>query len=282
MKIVLVLTALVGVLLTGCDGGASGTSNGRTHVVAAFYPLAYAAEQVGGASVDVRNLTPAGAEPHDLEVSPGTVAAVHSADLVLLLGHGFQPQLERAAGNGNKVLLLLDTPGLRRFGNGDPHVWLDPLRYALIVNRIGEALHRRPAAARLVARLRALDRAYRQGLAHCARREIVTSHEAFAYLGQRYGLRQVAILGLSPEAEPTPRSLERVIRVIERTHATTVFFETLVSPRIAETVAREAHAKTAVLNPIEGLTPAQKDGGSDYFSLMRANLAALRRALGCR
>jgi zinc transport system substrate-binding protein len=201
---------------------------------------------------------------------------------VLLLGHGFQPQLEDAAGHSDKVLLLLDTPGLLRFDNGDPHVWLDPARFAQIVQRIGGALHDPETTARLVAQLRALDREYRTGLAHCARHEIVTSHEAFAYLAQRYGLQQIGITGLSPEAEPKPQDLQHVIDVVRKTHATTVFFETLLSPRIADTVASETHTKTAVLNPIEGLTPTEAARGNDYFSLMRANLSALRKALGCR
>lgn len=277
MKTILVLLAL----LLGATACGTKTSNqGRKRVVAAFYPLAYAAEQLGGPKVDVTNLTPPGVEPHDLEASPGDVQAIHSADLVLLLGHGFQPQLEDAAGRGNKVVWLLDTPGLQRFDNGDPHVWLDPVRYALIVRRIGQALGR-PATG-LETRLRALDREYRSGLAHCARHELVTSHEAFAYLARRYGLKQVAITGLTPEAEPAPQDLQRVVELVRRTHATTIFFETLVSPRIAETVARETHAKTAVLDPIEGLTPAEASRGEDYFTLMRANLQALRGALGCR
>lgn len=281
MKTVLVLVVGVLSITAGCGGSAS-SSNGKKRLVAAFYPLAFAAERIGGHGVDVTNLTPPGVEPHDLEASPGDVQKIQSADLVLLLGHGFQPQLEAAAGNGSNVELLLDTPGLNRFENGDPHVWLDPARFALIVERIGSALHERTTTERLVADLRALDREYRNGLAHCARHEIVTSHEAFAYLAQRYGLQQIGITGLSPEAEPTPGDLQHVIDVVRKTHATTVFFETLLSPRIADTVARETHTKTAVLDPIEGLTPAQAARGEDYFSLMRANLRALRGALGCR
>ena len=285
MRSIIILGLVTAFLLgagAGCRGSGPSSSHGKEKVVAAFYPLAFAAKEIGDGNVDVINLTPAGAEPHDLEVSPRDVADVRTADLVLLLGHGFQPQLEDAAGGGKKVLRLLDTPGLNRFPNGDPHVWLDPLRYALIVKRIGTALHASAQAERLVARLRALDLEYRRGLAHCARREIVTSHEAFAYLGQRYGLRQIAITGLSPEAEPAPQDLRNVVELVRRTHATTIFFETLVSPRIAETVARETGAKTAVLNPIEGLKPGEEQRGEDYFSIMRSNLAHLRVALGCR
>ena len=284
VKTILVFLAAAGVsALAGCGGsGATEPGTEATKVVASFYPLAFAAREIGGAGVEVDNLTPAGAEPHDLEVSPGVVRRVREAELVLLLGHGFQPQLEDAAGGGAGVLALLDTPGLDRFGNGDPHVWLDPARFALIVEPIGTALGARDGAARLAARLRGLDRELRRGLARCERRQIVTSHEAFGYLAERYGLEQVAITGLSPEAEPAARELERVVEVVRATGATTVFFETLVSPRIAETVARETDVRTAVLNPIEGLTSEEERRGEDYFSLMRANLAGLREALGCR
>jgi zinc transport system substrate-binding protein len=266
--------------LAACGGG--GAPGGKESVVASFYPLAFAAEEIGGDRVDVHNLTPAGAEPHDLEVSPRDVAEVHDADLVLLLGRGFQPQLEDAAGSGPNVLRLLDTPGLALHPNGDPHVWLDPLRYAKIVARIGRAFGDESAAARLVDRLHALDSEYRRGLAHCERRDIVTSHEAFAYLAERYGLRQIAITGISPEAEPEPGELARVVALARERGVTTIYFETLVSPRIAETVARETGTKTAVLDPIEGLTKDAVARGENYFTRMRANLHALEQGLGCR
>jgi zinc transport system substrate-binding protein len=278
LRVILIL--LIGAtVVPGCGGG---PANGRESVVASFYPLAFAAEQIGDGRVDVRNLTPPGAEPHDLEVSPQDVAAIHDADLVLLLGRGFQPQLEDAAGTGPNVLRLLDTPGLDVHANGDPHVWLDPLRYAKIVTRIGRALGNEQAASALVARLHALDAEYRRGLTTCKRHDIVTSHEAFAYLAERYGLRQIAITGLSPEAEPQPGDLARVVALARERGVTTIYFETLVSPRIAETVARETGARTAVLDPIEGLTKDEVSHGENYFTRMRANLRALQAGLGCR
>jgi zinc transport system substrate-binding protein len=280
MRIRIILISAAAVLAAaGCGGGSEGSE--RTSVVASFYPLAFAAEEVGGASVDVRNLTPPGAEPHDLEASPGDVQELHDADLVLLLGDGFQPQLEDAAGEGDHVLYLLDTPGLDRLEDGDVHVWLDPLRYGVLVKRIGDALDRPDDAERLERRLQALDRAYQKGLAECARREIVTNHAAFGYLADRYALQQIPITGSSPEGEPAPRDLERAVEAVRETGATTVFVEPLVSERTVEAVAREAGAKTAVLNPVEGLTESGQDG-ADYFSLMRENLATLRKALDCR
>ena len=281
LRIILVAAAVgaLSAVAAFAVGGGDEEPSTKRRVVASFYPLAFAAQEVGGGAIDVRNLTPPGVEPHDLELTPADVDALRDADVVLLLGHGFQPQIERAAGTGDRVVRLLDTPDLRRRAN-DPHVWLDPLRYARVAERIGEALGRRAAAERLSARLRALDRKLRRGLARCERRDLVTSHDAFGYLAARYRLRQIAITGLSPEAEPSPRALRRVIELVRATGATTVFFETLVSPELARTVARETGAATAKLDPLEGL--ASSDRGGDYFTIMRANLAALRKGLGCR
>jgi zinc transport system substrate-binding protein len=269
-RIVLILVAAL--TLVGC--GATSASDGRPAVVAAFYPLAYAAERVGGGGIAVDNLTPAGAEPHDLELAPKTVARIVRADVVFYLGHDFQPAVTTAVAQaqGDTVDVLEGLP----VRADDPHVWLDPLLYARMVDRIGAALRAPARAAALVAELKKLDREYRNGLAHCARREIVTSHAAFGYLARRYGLHQVAITGLSPEAEPSARDLERVVNVVRHTNATTVFFEPLVSPRLARTVAREADTRTAVLDPIESTN------GPTYLELMRRNLRALRQALGCR
>jgi len=272
-RIVLILVSAL--LLAGCGAGGSG---GKNSVVAAFYPLAYAAERIGGPSFHVENLTPPGAEPHDLELTPREVGRIVNASVVLYLSHGFQPAVSKAVeqARGRKVDVLA---GLPLHGN-DPHVWLDPLLFARIGTKIGAAL-RRPSSG-FVADMRKLDQAYRNGLRDCKRREIVSSHAAFGYLAARYGLEQVAITGLAPESEPSPQQLAHVVEVVRRTHATTVFFETLVSPRLAETVAREVGARTAVLDPIEGLTPDEQKRGDDYLTLMRRNLVALRKALACR
>jgi zinc transport system substrate-binding protein len=281
--------------MPSCGGGSDApASSVKASVVASFYPLAYAAEEIGGASVSVTNLTPPGAEPHDLELSVADVERVRSADLVLYVGSGFQPAVERAlAGADVAAIDALDevTSGAPEdAGEGvvasdpaaDPHVWLDPQLYAQIAERIGVALGRPRAAQRFRRHLERLDEEYERGLADCERREIVTSHAAFGYLARRYGFEQLPITGVSPEAEPTPGELEQVVEQVRAHGATTVFVEPLVSPRLAATVARETGAATAVLNPLEGLTEEEDDRGVDYFSLMRANLEALRISLGCR
>jgi zinc transport system substrate-binding protein len=256
------------------------------HVVAGFYPLAWAAEQIGGKRVSVENLTPTGAEPHDIELAPRQVADLQRADVVLYLSDGFQPAVEQAArgARGARVDVL---SGLKlRAGVGDekgkqdPHIWLDPVLFAKAVKPIGRALG--GSTAGLSARLARLDAEYRRGLAQCKRRTFVTSHAAFGYLAARYGLQQLPITGMDPAAEPSPQKLAELVGLVKRKHITTVFFERLVSPKLAETVARETGAKTAVLDPIEGLTPDEAKHGASYVTVMQQNLQALRQALGCR
>jgi zinc transport system substrate-binding protein len=278
----IVLISVTVVLLAGC-GGAAGS--GKKTVVAAFYPLAFAAERIGGSDFQVENLTPPGSEPHDLELTTQAVGRIESAAVVLYLSHGFQPAVSKAVaqakGKGIDILAGLPLHQSSEEGlSADPHVWLDPVLFQRVVRRIGAALNR--SVGSLVAQLQQLDREYRAGLRKCTRPEFVTSHAAFGYLARRYGLKQVSITGLVPESEPTPQQLAHVVDIVRRTHATTVFFETLVSPRLADTVAREVGAKTAVLDPIEGLTPSEEAHGDNYLTLMRSNLEALRKALGCR
>lgn len=277
----LVLIVLLVLVAAGCGDP---DSNSERAVVASFYPLAWAAEQLVGDSVDVVNLTPPGVEPHDIELSPSDVKTVRDALLVLYLGGGFQPAIEDAiAGRDGVSEDLL-------YGDSDPHIWLDPARFARSLAGIAHVMALNfedlgvdiTVASPTLRRLRLLDGEYRHGLADCDRRTIVTTHAAFGHLARRYGLTQLSLAGSSPESEPSPRDLERLIDEVRASGATTIFTEPLVSSRVAETVAREAGARVVTLDPIEGLSQERLDAGEDYLSVMRSNLAALREALGCR
>jgi zinc transport system substrate-binding protein len=292
----IVLTLIVAAA-AGCGGSDEPAGDDRLEVAAAFYPLEFAARRVGGDAVSVSNLTPAGAEPHDVELTARDVERVRSADVVLLLGEGFQPAVEDAAADAEgRTFDALSAVDLEageehaeedeeEHGEFDPHVWLDPGRATDIARAVADELSAidpnssdsyRSNADQLVKRLEALDADFRSGLEDCERREIVVSHDAFGYLAHEYNLEQVGIAGIDPDAEPSPARAAEVADFARDHGVTTIFFEALVPSDIAETIAQEIGVKTAVLDPIEG---APQEG--DYFGAMRANLEALREALGC-
>ena len=265
----------VTLLLAGCSTDAV-NRDGRLRVIAGFYPLAFLAERVGGPQVAVENLTPAGAEPHDLELKASQVAKIRSADLVVHMSW-FQGIDDYARPDQELDLRLGDSLDL--------HVWLDPVQLADLAGMVAERLVElsphtagvfRGRARAFAAELWALDKTYRQRLAGCARREFVTAHQAFGHLAARYDLHQTGIAGYDPHHEPSAGRLADVVDFVRAKKITTIFVEPLAPPDFAETVARSTGAKVAVLDPIESIQPGS---GADYFSLMRANLDALAKAL---
>jgi zinc transport system substrate-binding protein len=233
------LVLVVAIALTPLFAAVASAAPTTPTVVGAFYPVAYAAERVGGNRVHVTNLTPAGAEPHDLELTPKQIDEILDATVVFDMGHRFQPAVEKAAQErGGPTVTLLDrlpiNAGHKTVAEGDPtaldpHVWLDPVLMEGIVHQVqralakadpkGRALYTRNAGA-FDRELQALDTRYREGLAHCARDVIVTSHEAFGYLARRYHLRQEGVAGLSPDAEPDAKRLAQLTDLVKKDHVT--------------------------------------------------------------
>ena len=289
--------------LAACSGGPGPPSGGRLRVAAAFYPLQWLAEQVGGDRVEVTALAKPGAEPHDLELTPREVGSVIDADLVVYLS-GFQPSVDDAVGQAHRGaafdarpsadLDLTYTPienGKSQAGGAgttDPHFWLDPTRLAKVADALAAKLGERDPQHRAIYRenarsvgatLAVLDRRFARSLRTCASKDLVTSHNAFGYLARRYGLRQVAITGLTPDQEPSPQDLARTARFVRDHDVRTIYTETLASPATAEAVAKETGARTDVLDPIEGLYDASR--GRNYLEIMRSNLATLVRNQRC-
>jgi zinc transport system substrate-binding protein len=298
VRIILGLIAASTLTMTSCTAGSAASQDGKDRIVASFYPLAFVAERLGGSCVDVTNVTPAGVEPHDLELTPDAVEAIVTAKVVLYLGGGFQPAVEDAVDDaqGRAIDVLNEVPTIAASGEDaeglavDPHVWLDPTRFDRIVGAtaavfaeegIARGCHVRSSEKGLREELGRLDEDFRSELSSCEHDVLITAHAAFAYLAEAYGLRQEAIAGLEPHSEPSAQRLAEIEDLVRREGVTTVFTEELVSPDVAETIAREAGARTAVLYTIEGLTPDEISDGDDYLSLMRKDLDALSAALDC-
>lgn len=302
---VVAAAGLLALTACGSDETTTAVADESWEVTASFYPLEFVAERVGGDLVTLTNLTKPGAEPHDLELAPQDLGALTDADLAIYLA-GFQPAVDDAvAQRDGAVLEVSDAADLsltyvedpehsEEEGHSDeeivdPHFWLDPMRVADVADEVAAALSRLdpPAqatfeanAAALRKELEDLDAAFRKGLADCERRQLVTSHTAFGYLADAYDLEQVGLTGLSPDTEPNPQELATVTQFVADNDVQTVFYETLVSPDVAETVADATGASTDVLDPLEGLSDVSQ--GDDYLQVMESNLANIKAGLPCR
>lgn len=311
MKKTLVLLAALPLasLLTAC-GDSSGSGDGKVSVAASLYPFAVVAERVGGSLVDVQNLTAPGVEPHDLELKPKQVGTVEDADLVIYEEH-FQEAVDEAVDQADRseggtldvasvVTLKPTQAGTEEehgdeengddhdHGDDDPHTWLDPDNMIAITEAVTQKLSAidpehadsyAANAATFVDELTTLGADFETGLATCRTRTIVTSHAAFQYLAARYDLTQVPIAGIDPSNEPSPAQLGDITQLVKAQGITTIFTEELVSPAIADTIAKETGATTATLDPIEGLSDDTAD--ETYLTLMEKNLAALKKANSC-
>ncbi|MDX3115959.1 MULTISPECIES: metal ABC transporter substrate-binding protein [Streptomyces] len=296
--------------LSACSSDSAAAANtDKFDVVASFYPMAFLAERIGGDHVHVTSLTQPGQEPHDLEISAKQTAALQESDAVLYLKN-LQPSVDDAvAQSGLKTkidaasLTTLEKHGNEVGGHAaehddhqneelsglDPHIWLDPVRYSQVAEGVGKAFEKadpdhaadyKANTAALVKQLGDLNTEFEKGLANTRTKVFVTTHAAFGYLAERYGLTEEAINGLDPESEPSAARVKELEKMTKADGVTTVFYETLVSDRTAKTIASDAHLRTDVLDPIEGIT--KKSRGKDYFAVQQANLKALQTALGTK
>ncbi|MBT2383541.1 metal ABC transporter substrate-binding protein [Streptomyces sp. ISL-11] len=306
--------AALGLLtLSACSssGATSRTADGRLTVVASFYPMQFLAEQIGGDHVSVTNLTKPGQEPHDLELTPKQTGSLTDAGAIVHL-KGVQPAVDEAIKqSGNKhVADAASLTGLEKHGTevegeshdeheghshsgeeagADPHIWLDPVKYAEVAKGVTKTLaeadpdHRADFEKNrdvLVKKLDGLNKKFSAGLKNRASGTFITTHAAFGYLAERYGLEQEAISGVDPESEPSAARIKDLHKLAEEHHVSTVFFETIANPATAKTLAGDLGLKTDVLDPLEGIT--DKSRGADYFAVMESNLAALQKALGTK
>ncbi|AEY89252.1 metal transport system ABC transporter substrate-binding protein [Streptomyces hygroscopicus subsp. jinggangensis 5008] len=296
--------------LSACSGDKAVAANtSKFDVVASFYPMAFLADRIGGDHVHVTTLTSPGQEPHDLEISPQQIASLEESDAVLYLKN-LQPSVDDAVAQSpvkTKIdaasLTTLEDHGDEVGGHAaghdsheggestgkDPHVWLDPVRYAQVAEGVGKAFEKadpkhaadyKKNTAALVKQLNELNTEFADGLAHTRSKVFITTHAAFGYLAERYGLTEEAVSGLDPASEPSAARVRDLERMAKADGVSTVFYETLVSDKTARTLARDTGLKTDVLDPIEGITG--KSRGKDYFAVQRANLKALQQALGAK
>jgi len=300
LTIALGILAVSGLIVLSVRQSALTEPSEQFTVVTSFYPLYFFAQTIGGEKIRVVNMTPAGVEPHEYEPTPQDIATIERSKLLVLNGGNLEVWSDdiRKHIDPTKTAILiagenLTTQTVVQDGKKltDPHVWLSPQFAKQQVEKILAGIagidpenknYYEQHAAALLRELGALDQEYRTGLELCTRKDFVTSHTAFGYIAETYGLTQVPIAGLSPDVEPSAQELAAIVQFVRAQDIRAIFFESLVSPRLAQTIANETGATTMILDPLEGLTDSDVAAGKNYFTVMRDNLTNLRIALECR
>src|SRR5258708_2142133 len=267
----------------------------KIQVTASFYPMYFFASLIGGDKISVKNITPNGAEPHDYELTPQDIVKIQESKLLVLNGEvetWANKIKENLKGKDTQILSAgenLATGKIEENGvmSIDPHVWLSPRLAKIESQKIAQNLENidptnsnyyKINLTNLENELDKIDKNYKRDLENCETRSFVTSHAAFGYLSKDYGLNQIAIDGLSPDAEPSLQKLVQITNYAKANSVKYIFFESLVSPKLSETIANEVGAKTLVLDPIEGVL----NNKDTYLTLMAKNLQNLRIALQCK
>lgn len=301
---ILVCMAVLSLCLAGCTGNiAKKNKNGKLKVMASFYTMYDFAQKIGGDKVEVTNMVPAGTEPHDWEPSTKDLIEMEKSDVFIYNGAGMEQWVDDVlesldteeltsveASKGIKLLKDNDAHehDHQHGSENDPHVWLDPQNAKYEMNRIKKALIKADPKnkdyyeanyKKEAAKCDELDQLYKEELAKVSKRELVVAHEAFGYLCKAYDLEQMGIEGLSADDEPDPKQMSEVIDFAKKHKVKTIFFEELVSPKVAKTIAKETGASAKMLNPLEGLSDKKIKAGQDYFSVMKQNLSAIKEAL---
>ncbi len=295
----IVIIGLIGYVFTRVGLSQPQSQSNKIHVTTSFYPLYFFASHIAGDKATVYNITPAGAEPHDYEPTTQDVARIEDSKLLVLNGgklEAWGDKIKDILKNTPTVVIAvgetLANQNIIEEGESslDPHVWLDPVLAKKEVVIIADGLKQidpsnaeyyETNAQALESKLDNLNQAYVVGLSKCQKKDIITSHAAFGYLARQYSFNQVSISGLSPDAEPSPQQLANVAKFAKKNNVKYIFFESLVSPKLSETIAHEVGAQTLVLNPIEGLSDEELAKGKNYFTEMESNLKNLRTALEC-
>jgi zinc transport system substrate-binding protein len=299
--IVLLIALIATVITIGVLRQQNNPDSGKLSVTASYYPLYDFARNIGGDKVAVTDITPAGSEPHDYEPTPQQLVATQKSAVFIYNGASMEQWVNKflpdyshtivKASNSINLKQGIAEDGAPQPGTTDPHFWLDPVLAQQIVQNIlagftkadpANASYYTSNAKAYSSKLAALDTQYKNGLATCKQHTIITSHAAFNYLASRYNLNVVSIAGITPDAEPSAAKLAELSNLVRTNHIGYVFFESLASSKLADTIAAETGAKTAVFDPIEGLTESAQQQGKNYISVQQQNLQNLRTALECQ
>ncbi|WP_138204976.1 metal ABC transporter substrate-binding protein [Haloimpatiens lingqiaonensis] len=289
-------------LLAGCSNKPKEKQGKRDEnkisVYTSFYAMYDLTKKIGGDKVNITNIVPAGIEPHDWEPKPSNIAELEEADVIVYNGAGMEGWIDKVlktlknkdliAVETSKEIKLLDNAHGDEHLKHDPHVWLNPMNAKKQMEAIKDALVKADPSNKSyyeknyednARKMDQLDKKYKEAVGKFTQKNMVVSHEAFGYLCDAYGLKQVGIEGLNAESEPSPARMAEIVNYVKENNVKYIFSEELLSPKVAEAISKETGTKIAILNPLEGIKDEDMNAGKEYFSIMNDNLEILKKAL---
>jgi zinc transport system substrate-binding protein len=293
-KIMAIFLAILLILLSGCSNdNVSMGKEDKLSVYVSFYPLYYLANEIGKDNINLGSIIPNGVEPHDYEPTIRQIESVGKSDVFVYIGADMEPWSEKVIDtlDKGKTKVVNSSEGIDLIevnGAVDPHIWLDPMNMNRMALKIKDAFVEKDPdnkafyeenCEELSKQLISLDEEYKEVLKNKKRNTILVSHEAFGYMAKAYGLKQMPVAGISPNQEPSPKTITKLIDIAKEKNIEYIFLETLASPKTVQIIADEADLDVLVLNPVAGLTKDEIKNGDDYISIMKKNLDNLKKAL---
>ncbi len=280
-------------------------------IVTSLFPLYDFAKEITKDKATVTMLLPPGLESHSFELKPADIVALNSAGVFIFTNIHMEPWVDDILkGISSHDLVIIDSSkGIKlagqrhahahdndkkhKHGNVDPHVWLDFSNALIMIDNILEGLSKKdPAnagfyeqnARNYKKRITDLDEKFSRTITSCDKRIFVSGgHLSFSYLASRYGLKYIsAFEGFSPDAEPSPRQLSKIIKTMKQHGLKHIFYEELLTPRVAKTIQMETGASLLLLHAAHNISKNELAAGESFISLMEKNLANLTEGLQCQ
>lgn len=275
----------------------------RHAVVTTTFALYDIAKNIVGESMEVIHLLPFGVSAHSFEPTPKLMVALEKSDLVVYSGAGLEPWTDGFTFS-HSVINMSEHVHLRKMhkheeeeheghhhhGVYDPHYWLDIDNMIIATQVITKELIKILPSKKeqytnnmdhYIESLKELDSEYKSTLSECKNNMLITNHGAFGYLAQKYHFHVASLSGLSPETEPSAKSIKRIMHLTEEHNISTIFFENFVSDKTIKSIARDSGVKADVLQPLGNITADEAKQHLTYIDIMRNNLHKITRAFEC-
>ena len=279
-NIFLIIIILFSIIIVTCNNNDNKNASGKLQIYTSVYPIYDFTKKIGGEKITVYNMTKAGAEPHDFEITSKDMANLSKADLFIYNGGGMEHWVDSVKDALQNIKYIDSSSNINNQNNLDPHFWLSPKNAKIQMENIKNGLIEIDSESKdyyqsnynlYANRLDELDNKIKISLSNIKNRNLVLTHPAFGHFCKEYSLNQIAIA----RDEADPKAMADIITFIKNNDIKAIFYEEFSSSKLVDSITKETQIKILTLNPIESLSEENIEAGEDYFSIMEKNLISL-------